>query len=85
MIRNRIYQNQHLRWNAKKEIIFTGDVLNTSARIQGLCNLYDADSPVSKDVIKAFQLPAIYEVRSVGENVLKGRGKTMELFAVSMR
>jgi adenylate cyclase len=24
----------------KKEIIFTGDVLNTSARIQGLCNYY---------------------------------------------
>jgi adenylate cyclase len=67
----------------KKEIIFTGDVLNTAARIQGLCNHYEADLLVSKDIVKTFQLPAIYEVRSVGENVLKGRGKTMELFAIS--
>ncbi|TSD67711.1 adenylate/guanylate cyclase domain-containing protein [Inquilinus sp. KBS0705] len=67
----------------KKEIVFTGDVLNTSARIQGLCNQYGADLLVSKDVVDKFQLPASYEVRSVGENVLKGRGKTMELFAIS--
>jgi adenylate cyclase len=67
----------------KKEIIFTGDVLNTSARIQGLCNHYEADLLVSKDIMKTLQLPATYVVRSVGENVLKGRGKTMELFAIS--
>jgi adenylate cyclase len=68
----------------KKEIIFTGDVLNTSARIQALCNHYEADLLVSADIIKTFQPPAPYEVRSVGENVLKGRGKTMELFAISL-
>jgi adenylate cyclase len=62
----------------KKEIIFTGDVLKTSARIQGLCNHYEADLLVSKDIVKTFQLPATYKVKSVGENVLRGRGKTME-------
>lgn len=67
----------------KKEIIFTGDVLNTTARIQGLCNHYEADLLVSEDIVKLFQLPATYEIRSVGENVLKGRGKTVELFAIS--
>ena len=67
----------------KKEIIFTGDVLNTAARIQGLCNHYEADLLVSKDIVEVFQLPAAYEIRTVGENVLKGRGKTMELFAIS--
>lgn len=67
----------------KKEIIFTGDVLNTSARIQGLCNHYNSELLVSQDMVKALQLPAIYKVISVGENVLKGRGKTMELFSVT--
>jgi adenylate cyclase len=67
----------------KKEIIFTGDVLNTSARIQGLCNHFDADLLVSGDLAKMLQLPATYAIRSVGENLLKGRSKTMELFAIS--
>ena len=67
----------------KKEIIFTGDVLNTSARIQGLCNHYDADLLVSEDLAKVLQLPATYVIRSVGENLLKGRSKTMEIFAIS--
>ncbi|MCC5612574.1 adenylate/guanylate cyclase domain-containing protein [Nostoc sp. CHAB 5834] len=68
----------------KKEIIFTGDVLNTSARIQGLCNYFEADLLVSEDLAKILQLPATYTIRSVGENLLKGRSKTMELFAISL-
>ncbi|MEO7214581.1 MAG: adenylate/guanylate cyclase domain-containing protein [Mucilaginibacter sp.] len=67
----------------KKEIIFTGDVLNTSARIQGLCNHYHADLLVSEDLAKILQLPDKYEMRSVGENLLKGRIKTMKIFAIS--
>jgi len=67
----------------KKEIIFTGDVLNTSARIQGLCNHYNAGLLVSDDLAKVLHLPAIYAITSVGETLLKGRSKPMELFAVS--
>jgi len=67
----------------KKEIIFTGDVLNTSARIQGLCNLYEAELLVSEDMAKLLQLPVSYQVRSVGENMLRGRGKAMELFSIT--
>ena len=67
----------------KKEIIFTGDVLNTSARIQGLCNHHEAELLVSEDMAKLLQLPATYKVRSVGENMLKGRGKAMELFSIT--
>ncbi|MCF2505358.1 adenylate/guanylate cyclase domain-containing protein [Dyadobacter sp. CY107] len=67
----------------KKEIIFTGDVLNTSARIQGLCNHFNADLLVSEELAKILQLPAAYEMRSVGENLLKGRLKTMEIFSIS--
>ncbi len=67
----------------KKEIIFTGDVLNTSARIQGLCNHFDAELLVSQDLIKILQLPATYEIKSVGENLLKGRSQIMEIFSIS--
>jgi adenylate cyclase len=68
----------------KKEIIFTGDVLNTSARIQGLCNQFGADLLVSEDLIKVLHLPASYTITTVGETLLKGRSKPMELFAISI-
>ena len=40
----------------KKEIIFTGDVLNTTARIQGLCNTYKVDILISGDLVKNLTL-----------------------------
>ena len=66
----------------KKEIRFTGDVLNTSARIQGFCNQFDADLLVSEDLVKVLQLPSNYVITSVGETLLKGRIKPMELYAI---
>jgi adenylate cyclase len=68
----------------KKEIIFTGDVLNTSARIQSLCNQFGADLLVSEDLIGVLHLPASYAIRSVGNTLLKGRSKPMELFVISI-
>ena len=67
----------------KKEIIFTGDVLNTSARIQGLCNQFGADLLISEDLVEVLRLPASYAVTSVGETLLKGRSKPMKLYAMS--
>jgi adenylate cyclase len=67
----------------KKEIIFTGDVLNTAARIQGLCNQHQADLLVSEDLAQILQLPVKYAIKSVGETHLKGRSKPMELFVIS--
>ena len=64
----------------KKEIIFTGDVLNTTARIQGLCNHFDVDVLISGDLVKRLDLNSLYRTRSLGENKLRGRGEMMELF-----
>ena len=40
----------------KKDIIFTIDVLNTTARIQGLCNTYKVDILISGDLIKELDI-----------------------------
>lgn len=69
----------------KKEIIFTGDVLNTSARIQGFCNQIGEDLLISDDLVKVLYLPESYAITSVGETQLKGRSRPMKLFAVSKR
>ncbi|QSB26334.1 adenylate/guanylate cyclase domain-containing protein [Flavobacterium sp. CLA17] len=67
----------------KKEIIFTGDVLNTTARIEGLCNQYDVDILVSDSLAQKLDLSPYYEVESVGKNTLRGKDGQFELFTVN--
>jgi len=64
----------------KKEIIFTGDVLNTTARIQALCNSHHVDILISEDLVKILQIGDEFQIKSVGKNILRGKTETMELY-----
>ncbi|APA63240.1 adenylate cyclase [Maribacter sp. 1_2014MBL_MicDiv] len=66
----------------KKEIIFTGDVLNTTARIQGLCNTFNVDILVSEDLIKSLELEPKFKINSVGVVELKGKNEHIALFTI---
>lgn len=67
----------------KKEIVFTGDVLNTTARIQSLCKELDSDLLISGAIKE--QVPhADYQYSSKGEIELKGRNKKEELYSVTL-
>ena len=66
----------------KKEIIFTGDVLNTTARIQGLCNTHQVDILISGDLKKRMDLDSEFQIEALGENELRGRDEKVELFTV---
>lgn len=50
----------------KKDIIFTGDVLNTTARIQGLCNTYNVDILISEHLVKKLHLQSPISTKSFG-------------------
>jgi adenylate cyclase len=67
----------------KKEIVFTGDVLNTTARIQSLCNKLQSDLLIS-GAIKELLPHSNYTYSSKGEIELKGRNKKEELFSVTL-
>jgi class 3 adenylate cyclase len=67
----------------KKEIIFTGDVLNTTARIEGLCNKYDVNILVSDSLAEKLDLTPYYKVKSVGKNALRGKDLQFELFTLN--
>ncbi|RTE53852.1 adenylate/guanylate cyclase domain-containing protein [Arenibacter aquaticus] len=67
----------------KKEIIFTGDVLNTTARIQGLCNPLNVDILVSGDLCQSLPLESEFKIQSLGINELKGKEQNMELFTIT--
>ena len=66
----------------KKDIIFTGDVLNTTARIQGLCNTYKVDILISGQLLKKMNLDSEFRVEALGEKELRGRDEKVELFTI---
>ena len=66
----------------KKEIVFTGDVLNTTARIQSHCNTLQSDLLIS-EALKKVLPKSKYSFKTKGEISLKGRNKKEELINVT--
>ena len=66
----------------KREITFSGDVLNTTARIQGLCNTYEVDLLISGKLAKALVSDNDFKAIALGEAELRGRNEKMDLFTV---
>ncbi|WP_422008276.1 adenylate/guanylate cyclase domain-containing protein [Roseivirga pacifica] len=66
----------------KKEIFYTGDVLNTTARIQGLCNEYGEELLISEALQAQLSLDAKYQTKSHGKAVLKGKASSLEIVGV---
>lgn len=65
----------------KKEIFYTGDVLNTTSRIQNLCNDYGTDLLISGTLFKKLTDPHTTEFQKQGEVELKGKDEKVEIFA----
>lgn len=68
----------------KKEIIFTGDVLNTTARIQALCNSHNVDLLVSGSLIEKLELNPTYKTHRLGKTPLRGRDAEIELYSIKV-
>ncbi len=66
----------------KRELLFTGDVLNTTARIQSMCNELNADLLVSSE-LKNGLVGSEFEFINRGSFSLKGRNKEATLFEVT--
>ena len=66
----------------KKEIIFTGDVLNTTDRIQNLCNLYNVDLLISDSLLPNIKINGGYKTKEIGLCELKGKGEKVKLFTL---
>jgi adenylate cyclase len=68
--------------DSKREIVFTGDVLNTASRIQSQCNLLNSKLIVSEDILKRLSLPSDYSSESLGVFRLRGKEMGVELYKV---
>jgi adenylate cyclase len=66
----------------KKDIIFTGDVLNTTARIESLCNEYDVDILISDELFAQLKIKKEYHIKEIGVCTLRGKDEKVKLFTV---
>lgn len=66
----------------KKDIFFTGDVLNTCSRIQDKCNIYKTDILLSGELFSRLKLDDSFESMALGESELKGRKTPVELYTL---
>lgn len=63
----------------KRDITFSGDVLNTTSRIQGKCKEFNVEIIASDDLIKELRLVGKYNTHFLGSIKLRGKEKDIEL------
>ncbi|MBO9151723.1 adenylate/guanylate cyclase domain-containing protein [Chitinophaga sp. GCM10012297] len=66
----------------KRDITYSGDVLNTTSRIQGLCKEYNAEVIASGDLMAELRLNGHFEAKALGSIKLRGKEKEMALVAL---
>lgn len=66
----------------KKEIVFTGDVLNQAARIQALCSEQASDVLVGGELRDHLEAAGEWHFRALGRHVLRGKEEAVEIFAL---
>lgn len=66
----------------KKEIVYHGDVINTTARIQEECNKHQQNFLLSENMLKNIELPGYLRSEFVGELQLKGKQKKVKIFGL---
>jgi len=66
----------------KREIVYNGDVLNTTSRLQDLCNKYNQDLLISRLLLSKLQLPENVEQEYLGKVKLRGKEQELNIYGV---
>ncbi len=66
----------------KREIVYNGDVLNTTSRIQDLCNDYNEELLISRSLLQQLKLPNHYVQEYHGEVGLRGKKEGINLYGI---
>lgn len=68
--------------STKMEIAYLGDVINTTARIEGECNPLQKPLLISNDLLQKLNLGKEYRSEKIGDIDLRGRMEKIELYAI---
>jgi adenylate cyclase len=66
----------------KRDITYSGDVLNTTARVQSMCKEFKVDLIVSGELMEDWKATSAYTMRPLGLMKLRGKEKDIMLNAV---
>ncbi|MEM7654756.1 MAG: response regulator [Bacteroidota bacterium] len=66
----------------KKEQVYTGDVLHTASRLEGLCNRYHTQLLISQDLLDRIPDSPSFQSRSLGTIQLRGKLDPVTLCAI---
>lgn len=67
----------------KTEIVFSGDVLNTTSRLQKLCKQYDVELLLTREMVDKMSIDGEMEFIRLGEVILDGKTNPTEIFTVN--
>jgi adenylate cyclase len=70
--------------NIKREIAYHGDTLNTTARIQGVCNQYKEGFLTSMHVLENTSIGEHFKTQSIGMIKLKGKSEPIEIASINL-
>ena len=68
----------------KKELVFSGDTLNTTARIRSKCHELKHSFILSVDFLHDFEVPETYKVNEIGEMEFKGRKEKSRVYSLEL-
>jgi adenylate cyclase len=68
----------------KRDIAYHGDTINTTARIQSVCNYYNENFLMSAQVVENTEINKYYKIESIGMVELKGKNKPIEIASVNV-
>jgi len=63
----------------KKDIVYSGDVLNTTARIQEQCNKYKVNILISSEVVRQIKNDLHSEIEELGKIELRGKKRDVTI------
>lgn len=66
----------------KKDITFSGDVLNTASRIQNECNKHGVLLLLSNDLLQLLSLPTSLQSKPIGKIELRGKQERVQLYTI---
>jgi adenylate cyclase len=66
----------------KREIVYNGDVLNTSARIQEQCNIFDRELLISGKLLNRLDIKEEYLAEKIDTVRLRGKISSIELYSL---
>ena len=67
----------------KKDLVMSGDTINTAARIRSACTELNQKMLVSKEIIELLEMEE-WQSESQGMVDLKGKNESIELFALKI-